>query len=480
MAKVFGLLVVSGLAVSSSVLVGLDPVRASSLTYPEGRNRFPGCTATDQEFCVELLEVTLDAGGGTTVIEPSKRDRQYGFQDTGPMVSVFMSQPYTGPDTQPSDVATSLNINYANDTGFTKDISETGDGLLPGVYRVRVRVGDFDPSQMFLNGDFVAYTIERGVDGYFTIDVSARPTPNAAVVVWNDDSTALQNCRDSNWAHSCEANRSYRHYLLTSFSTNRDPTRRAVLRGSWTATTGSEFSTPYFNITTGSLAAKLAGPHFLPLDFGDLSGTIKETYGGVERQVNPAFYKTYITYSSIAHTLSGWTRLNITADQVKEFMSQPSSVLVGYIRGLTGSEVPQNLSYTIQANGVLVDFNVKHFSRVDPRVQVVNPVQTPSQQTNVTTTPSPQAESLRKPSKLRNGAEMSTLKRAAPKKSYKSKALFAPAAGTSVKKIVSRSKSVCTTSGTKVKMLRAGQCRLAVTAVKKGKSSSTTVTITVA
>lgn len=270
------------------------------------------------------------------------------------------------------------------------------------------------------------------------------------------DDSVMKACLANKWLTNCESNKPERSYLLSSFTMAATAAQRETLRGTWLATNASTFSLGTVNIATGEFGVNVAGPHYLPTDFGPVDGALIEN----GRQVAPAFFKMFMPYTSIAAVLKQVIGIDVSVELVKAFLSQPKDVLAGTIEKVTGktvTEAAQQLDFTIDDDGVIIDFNIDHYSAPNPRLTVGRG-----------------SKSIKG-----NGAVIRPVTRAAKGKTYKSKALFSPATGTSVTKVKSSTTKVCKTVGTSVKMLKPGTCKLSVTTSKSRKSASTSVAIKV-
>ena len=295
---------------------------------------------------------------------------------TNPFLSVIMppGQPYTGPSgsTAMGGMFPSLSINYTYIPG-EQGAGTTHDGLPDGSYRTVVRTGDYDPSYLFLSGKFDAYTVTKGSDGYFTVDLTARPTPVAKVVNLSDqygkiDESPINNCNTGNWLTTCEPNQAYRRYLLSSFSMVSDASQRDVLRGTWISTNASMFSLGKVDFVSGAFDVTAKGPHYVPTDFG-IPGLTTEN----GREVNSAFFEMYVTLPTIAKMFSQLTGKEVTVDMAKQALANPSKIFEGTIDEATAGQVSkkvQQLTMTLGDAGLRVNFNLTHFSAPNPSLKI--------------------------------------------------------------------------------------------------------------
>lgn len=449
-------LLLSLLLLGPTVAVASDVSPVHALSYPAAFAYFPKCTTADQEFCIELFEINLDSGGGVQEItDPTGNTEHY--------LQVFISDSYSGPagTLGMGGMFPSLSINYIDPDNY-RALDAARDstvvGLDAGTYRTVIRIGDYDPSYMLLSGDHVDYEVTKGTDGYFTVDLTARPKPYGGVVVLDGDMSMMNACVASKWIANCVSNNPYRSYLLTSFTMAGTPAQRESLRGTWLATNASTFSLGTVNIATGEFGVNVAGPHYLPDDFGPAEGSKIDPVNG--RQIAPAYFKMFMPYTSIAAVLKQVIGIDVSVELVKAFLQQPKDVLAGTIEKVTGknvTETTQQLDFDTATDptGVIIDFNIDHYSAPNPRLTIGRG-----------------SKSIKG-----NGAVIRPITKAARGKTYKSKTLFSPATGTSVTKVKSSTTKICKTVGTSVKMLKPGNCKLSVTTSKSRKSASTSVVI---
>lgn len=433
--------------VSSVAVVATDVgVVHAALTYPTAMSSFPVCLTDDAEFCVETLEFTPD--GGTKKVIANPINNAFPSDPGDPWIGAFISGTYSGASGPAGygGVFPSLSINFYGPGAMRAEgnLNATLDGIDKGLYRVVLRTGDYDPSYLLLSGEHVDYSVTRGDDGYFTVDLSARPTPYAAVVVMNGDQTELNACQAANWVTNCEANSAYRNYLLVSM-VMAPAAQRETLRGTWIATNASTFSMGQVNFLTGEFKVNAAGPHYLPDDFGEID-TTTDLSG---RKLNPAHFEMFIPYETIADVVSKVAGIPITVSMVKLYLSKPDNVIQGTIKEVAGSAVvekAQTLSFSIEETGILVDFNLTHFSAPNPKIKLRDPL-----------------PSTRKVQG--NGVVITPVRSAKRSVTYSAASLYKPSGGKVTKLVVaSTSTSICkVVTGLKVKMLKAGTCKVKVT-----------------
>jgi len=360
--------VVALMAASLVMSAPAGPAGAAALTYPAPFSYFPVCSSADQEFCIETFEFT-PTGGAKQDLSATAASNQI----TNPFLEVFVSQPYTGPSgtAVQGGLFPALSINYQYLPGVswnTPSRPPTLDGIPDGAYRTVLRTGDYDPSYLLLTGKYDAYSATKGVDGYFTVDVTAKPTSVAQTVVMDGDSTALNTCRAGNWVTNCESNSAYRRYILMSFVMPADSAQRDLLRGTWLSTNASTFSLGRVDLAAGVFDVSAEGPHYVPADFG-VPGLTQEN----GRELAPAFFEMYVTLPSIAKMLSQVAGREVTVEMAKQAIADPSKIFEGTIDEAAAGKITeklQQLTLTVGDAGLRVNFNLTHFSAPNPTLKV--------------------------------------------------------------------------------------------------------------
>ena len=360
--------VVALMAVSLVVSAPAGPAGAAALTYPTPFSYFPVCSTADQEFCIEKFEFT-PTGGAKQDLSATAASNQF----TNPFLEVFVSQPYTGPSGTAGQggLFPALSINYQYLPGVswnTPSRPPTLDGIPDGAYRTVLRTGDYDPSYLLLTGKYDAYTVTKGSDGYFTVDLTAKPSPTASVVELNGSRAALDSCEAGNWVTNCESNSAYRRYILASFVMSSDAAQRDLMRGTWVSTNASVFSIGRVDLAAGVFDVTAKGPHYVPTDFG-ISGLTQEN----GRELAPAFFEMYVTLPSIAKMLSQVAGREVTVDMAKQAIADPSKIFEGTIDEAAAGKITeklQQLTLTVGDAGLRVNFNLTHFSAPNPTLKV--------------------------------------------------------------------------------------------------------------
>jgi hypothetical protein len=268
----------------------------------------------------------------------------------------------------------------------------------------------------------------------------------------------------------------------------------------WVASNASVLQMQTMDLATGTIGASAKGPHFVPDSFGDTT-LVREG----DRYLNPAYFEMGISLSLVASALSLITRETVTADQVKEFASNPaarSSMVEGKIKEIPdGASVPvdktQAVTVSATDTSLRINFNLTHYSAPNPTVVLKKPTvaaapatntptntetktpvaETPAASTPTVTTPAAAPATTTK--KLSNGASLKILSSASKGTTYSAKSLLSPSAGSKIQGMKSTSPTVCSAKKTSVKMLKTGTCKLAVKILAKKKVASVPVKISV-
>ena len=238
---------------------------------------------------------------------------------------------------------------------------------------------------------------------------------------------------------------------------------REAARGSWVSTSASTIQVA---ASTSSLQYNFTveGPHYVPVDFG-VTGLAQEN----GKSLNPAFFKMYVPFTMMAASMS-LAGGAVSAADVATLMANPSSVLTGTIFEKTGTaaavEVPQILTFASASGGVVVDFNLKHFSAPNPSLKLKVPAV-------LIVVPKP---------------TVTTKKTAAAKSIADYAKLTVTKTSTVSLKVSAASKKYCTVISTKVKGvttmklkgLKKGTCKVTVIVTpKKGAAKRATVSLNI-
>lgn len=360
------------LLISPMVVAFPAPARAATLTYPTKRSWFPVCVTSEQEFCIEKFEFTPASGAKQDLTSISNLGQGNG---TDPYVQVFLGDNYSGPSstTAQGGFFPALAINYQYMPGgswTTPTRPPTLDGVPEGTYRTVVRTGDYDPSYMFLTGKYDGYTVTKGSDGYFTVDISNKPAPSASVVEMDGSNAAFDACVAGKWVTNCESNRALRRHVEVSFVMSSDASQRDLLRGSWISTNASTFGLGRIDFKSGVIDVNAQSPHYVPTDFG-ISGL--KTENG--RELNPAYFEMNVTLPTAAKMLSELAGKEVTVDQAKQALADPSKIFEGTIEEVAAgssqiTEKAQRLTMTVSDAGVRINFNLDHYSAPNPTLKV--------------------------------------------------------------------------------------------------------------
>ena len=362
--------------VGAGLAVGVGPARAATLSYPAPISNFPVCETDSQEFCIEKFEFTATGGvkQDLTLFSHLGKPQTAG---SNPYAEVSMAPglAYTGPSGTPGqgNLFPSLSINYQYIPGVswkTPTRPKTLDGIPDGSYRTVLRMGDYDPSYLFLTGKYEAYTVTKGSDGYFTVDLTVKPTPVASVVGMGSppDMSAINACEAGDWVTNCESNSAYRRYVLASFAMSSDAAQRDLMRGTWISTNASTFSLGRVDLAAGIFDVAAKGPHYVPTDFG-IPGLTTEN----GRELTPAFFEMFVTLPAVAKMLSQVAGRDVSLDLAKQAIADPSKIFEGTIdEAVAGrvTEKTQQLTMTPGDSGLRVNFNLTHFSAPNPTLKV--------------------------------------------------------------------------------------------------------------
>lgn len=424
---------------------------AATLTYPALNSNFPACTTADQEFCVESLSFTPDGGATVNIADPataSQTDVNKPYLYAG-----FFFSAYTGPTTTAdgTGLMPTMNANVLNNAE-SRSTSPIRDGIAAGTYTYRFRTGDYDPTYVVVQGDWVNHVVEKGADGYFTVEVTARPLTFLTV------GANVGKCLAGNWKTDCEGDSAIRRWLGGAFVMHQNSATRDISRGTAISTTAS-YIKPSAPAADGSgIGAKqsltVAGPHFVPDGFL----TSGKTENG--RYLNPAVYKMFLPYAATVRSLA-LANIQTTEEKIKEYL-KTSSIFSGTILNEAGVRVQKDLTVTDTGKGVLINFNLDTFSAPNPILYMSNPERS---RTNATA-----------------GAAISPLRTAKKGQKINRATLLGASPGTKVGATTSRSPKVCAVAGSTVRMLKAGTCNLLVTVstTVSGKSVSSKVNVAIA
>jgi hypothetical protein len=221
---------------------------------------------------------------------------------------------------------------------------------------------------LFLTGKFDAYSVIKGADGYFTVDVTSRPAATASAVELNGSRATLDACEAGNWVTNCESNMATRRTNFFSMMMSADATQRDFLRGTWVSTNASVFSLGKIDLVSGVFDVTAKGPHYVPTDFG-IPGLTQEN----GRELAPAFFEMSVTYPAIARMLSQVAGKEVTVEMAKQALADPSKIFEGTIDEATAGQVTeklQQLTMTVGDSGLRVNFNLTHFSAPNPTLKV--------------------------------------------------------------------------------------------------------------
>ncbi len=415
--------------------------QASGLEKPAPRALWDFCSTDSEQYCIELYEFTSAEGAKST------------FQKSNLPISgaaqVYVSIPNSTSwaaidETAPtSSEPPQLSVNFFDPNNGSEMLGATGEGVDKGTYRVVLRIGELDPTMLLLKGYYENYVVTKSTEGYYSVDVTARPIPTAIVTVADQDFTMLNACIKSKWGNDCVANRSVRSGLSMNIIMSQRMSERAS-RGSWISSNASKLQLPRIDLKSGQIQAEAAGPHFVPDDFNVPN---LPTENG--KTLNPAYFETFIPYEIVAQMFSQMTQQQVSVEQIQKYFAGDKTAIETTIEeGIEAVEKVNNSTITLLESGIRVNFNLTHFSAPNPKITF-----------KVSTTKGKRVNSF--PRNVRRGKAITVKKLTSMPRGY------------SIQKIViaKSSKKVCRQQGVSVKMLKRGNCVVTVTAKdRKGKT----------
>lgn len=441
-------LVVAQLGVTGSVT-------ADGLTRPAKDVPFDACGAdAAKEFCVEGFWYGANADALSPIdVKTGAFDGTWASDPNSPYVYAKLSNTYSGPTSGVSELGPHVFLTVKKHSGF--EYAGGGPnyvGLDDGVYRVKVRLGDFDPTYAIIWADPSSYIVTKGDDGYFTLDMTFDPIPYLGV---NNATT----CVSLKWGTGCEAESTYRNYMFATLAMAGNTVNREKMRGWWLATNATRFTLLPPTVDPVNKEVKqsfsVAAPHYVPVAFEPYSG------GAVEgtREMYPVLYKIFAPYTGIIQNVKSLTGVDVDKTIIDDYVSTPGRLFKGTIQSAAGVEVDTAITVTPQTEGLLIDFDIDHYSAPNPALRVVDPG--------------------RARSTLKNGALLNVLRSTSKGKTYSAAVLVGPGSGAKVAKISSKSPKNCTVKGTSVKMTKAGTCKLQIVVDKGTGKSKKTATATI-
>lgn len=428
-------------------------VTASGLSRPGKDVAFDACGAdAAKEFCVEAMwfGATSEALAPIEVKTGAPSDTKWQSDVDSTYVYARFSDVYGGPTSNAGESGPYVHIDVKKHSGF-----EWGGGgphyagLTDGIYRITARLGDFDPTYAIIWADPLSYSVTKGDDGYFTIDMTFDPIAHLEV-------SNAASCIAAKWGSSCEAGFTFRNRMRATFATAKSAASRETARGWWLATNATRF---FLGAPTVDPANKevrqnfnVAAPHYVPAALEPYVDGAKEG----SRELYPAMYKIFSPYTGIIDNLFRLKGQTVTVEQIKNYIGTGGDLRLyaGTVTNSAGVEVSQNITAVAGEKGVVIDFNIAHYSAPNPSLKTLDPD--------------------RRRSTLKNGALLNTLRSTSKGKTYTAASLFGPGSGAKVTKVTSKTKKNCSTKGTSVKMLKPGSCKVTIVVTKgTGKSAKT-------
>jgi len=456
--------------------------RVRALSTPNIGMNWPDCTTITEEFCIEKMEFTA-AGSSTAQI----------IADAVPPIGSSAAQ---HPNTSVHFSFNGLNNSLYGKSGLgalTFELSDpsfensfsggtkTKKGVPDGKYQIVVRTGDFKPHSMTFKGKPVGnspFTVAQGSDGNYTLTISATSEPFVTIM----DSTKWGPCNIVKWDLTCEADTAF-FRRLSGIITFIPPTFQDVeevrapgmpsvspslriSQGLWIASNTIVLDAkPEMNLRTKSLGLPAYGPHYVPIDFPAAGLTAEGA-----RYLNPAYFSAFIPNELLAF---------VNDFQIPELAEKVPNQIRATIENSSGQVVTHGHETTMTGAGALVKVLISHYSAPNPKIYFggssgAESTTTTSTTTTVLTTSTIAATPTVAMPKL-------TMKKSASARSIASYAKLKVLSTSKVSlKVVQSTAKNCRVSGTSIKGLKAGSCKVTVTVTpKKGRSTSKTVTLKV-
>jgi hypothetical protein len=397
-----------------AALLGAEPaVPAGAAT-----SAWPTCTTEAQTECVESLSYT-SAAGTVTVADPGRATSS----GSAPYIVVSGANPG-----DPMSM-----VSFTVNNPGTRSIAPNVDtGLEDGTYSFTLRLGAYDPTQVFFRGDPLSITTGQRTDGSFYLSISAKPVP----YVRPGPTTTYESCKASGW--TCDGESATLFSMSGGIFQNLIPANRPLFRGMWLASNGVSVGFRSTDLLLRKISANAAGPHTVPAGFPTTGLTMENG-----KALSPAFFKTFVPYTTLQAMLS------LAPEEIRQMLT-PETVKARITEA--GTQTDQPVKLTMGETGVTIDLGITHFSEPNPEITFSSPVSSQGQTTSTTPALSSQPKYSRG-------------------KRYLPSSLVKVPAGYRVSRTVvsAASRSVCAVSGTRVVMKKTGTCAVSVTAVK-GKS----------
>lgn len=347
-------LLATSIAVSGTIIAAA-PSSVNALDRHPYMEAWPSCTRVNEEYCVESLSIAIDGGATDTYTTEATNS------DAGHPYVRFFDQRM---DFMPTGMLPMLGYSIL-DNRYGSTGSGTNDGIAQGEYHLVVRIGDFDPTVFISSGEISDYTITKGPDNYWTIDVTMTPTPfggpSATQSMAGDCTGRIEGPSGTvAWPSACEtagsATKRELHGGVVTIDQGLDATEA---RGMWVATNSVGFQFPQFNMQDRSISATVVGPHYLPVGYAEDCAAEGLESGDGGKCLTPAHYSTYVPFKAIAAFLGN----GMTVDIVKSYIS--GDALTAEVEG----DPFGGFTVVVDDNGIMVDMNLTHFSKPNPKIK---------------------------------------------------------------------------------------------------------------
>ena len=450
-----------------------------ALSTPSMGAYWPDCSTSSEEFCIEKMEFTPT---GSTTAQT--------ITDAVPAMGTSAAQ---HANTSALVMLNSLNNNLYGKMGLGALMFELGDpafetivsggtmtktGVPSGSYQIVVRTGDYKPHSMTIKGKPVGdnpFAVSQGTDGYYTLTLSATSEPFVTIM----DSTKWGPCNTVKWDATCEPDTAFLR-KLSGIITIVPPTFQDVeevrapgmpsaspsmklSQGLWIASnTVVSDAKPEMNLVTKSLGLPAYGPHYVPTDFPSTGLTAEGN-----RYLNPAYFSAFIPNELLAF---------VNNFQLPELAEKIPGQIRATIENANAQAVTQNHETTMTGSGALIKVALTHYSAPNPKIYFGG--SSSANGSTVTTTVATTTTTTTVPLVV---APRITSKKSVTARSIASYRKFIIPAGAKVSLTVSASsKRYCKVSGSAVKYVAVGSCKVTVTAKpKKGAAKRIIVTLKV-
>ena len=467
---------VAGACVATALVVagGFSDSTARALNAPVDYVQWPDCTTADEEFCVEKLEFTPVGSSSAQVISDAVPPLGTSPADhTNMSVDVRING-----NTAVYGKMGLSNLSFEfSDPAFNTFVaggSVTRTGAQNGTYTLVVRTGDYKPHSMTIKGKPSGddpFAVTKGSDGYYTLTLTATSQPFVTLM----DSTKWQACNASKWGASCEPDTAFLQKLsgmvvvvpptFQDVEAPRAPGMPSVSpalslsQGLWIASNTVVWDAKAeMNLVTKSFKLPAYGPHYVPTDFPSTGLTAEGS-----RFLNPAYFIAFIPNELLA----------FVADfSIDELPAKVPSAVRATIEDENANPVTHPHETTMVAKGAMIQVSISHYSAPNPVIYVG---EASSGTTPTTTTPSTSTTVV---SDAKAPLTLTSRKALSAKAVASYVRLVIPKGAKLSLKVAGASSRVCKVVGATLRYVKAGTCKVTVTAKpKKGAKRSKTVSV---